>query len=76
MSTWSLIGSHALHLFDRVLGGRVRAGGDPAGHRALLADGGDDLAGVDVVDGGHVLVGEPLGDVVGQLAGDRRAGLD
>jgi len=34
------------------------------------------IAGVDVVDGGHVLVGEPLGDVVGQLAGDRRAGLD
>jgi len=75
MSTWSLIGSHAS--ISSTASSGVASG--PAAIPQAIApssDGGDDLAGVDVVDGGHVLVGEPLGDVVGQLAGDRRAGLD
>ncbi len=66
----------AVELFFGLLGGGVGSGGDADLHRAALADVEDEVAGVEVVDGRDALALEPLGDVVGQFAGDDGRGVD
>jgi hypothetical protein len=61
---------------QRVLLGDVGAGGDATLLCPLVPDAGDNLAGVEAVDGRDAFRLEPLGDIVGQVPRDHATRMD